>query len=442
MIAIDPESLSELETDLWQNPKARVLCEGPEDPGLASLPDHFRRSDISQIYAHPLLGGGKDRAVFLFCKRREPFNDLDLKFVALVSAFFHKRVFMLREREMLRELEVAYLDQEMTLRQSEKLATLGKMSAGMAHELNNPASAARRSAEQLREVIDTMQTARFHLGGLGLSEDQLEEVRLFEVAAIGLARRPDSLEPLERSDREEVMETWLDDRDVDDPWELAPSLVSMGQQPETLEHLAESFEAEEFDVVLQALASHFTVHRLLVEMGHGTNRIADIVGALKSYTYLDQAPVQEIDVREGLDDTLVMLNSKLKDGVSVERDYQEDLPRIEAHGSELNQVWTNLIDNAVAAIGGEGKLRLRAYTDDSYVVVEVVDDGPGVPREVQENVFDPFFTTKAPGEGTGLGLNISHNIVVQKHKGEISVDSKPGETRFVVRLPATLEGAT
>jgi signal transduction histidine kinase len=335
MIAIDPESLSELETDLWQNPKARVLCEGPEDPGLASLPDHFRRSDISQIYAHPLLGGGKDRAVFLFCKRREPFNDLDLKFVALVSAFFHKRVFMLREREMLRELEVAYLDQEMTLRQSEKLATLGKMSAGMAHELNNPASAARRSAEQLREVIDTMQTARFHLGGLGLSEDQLEEVRLFEVAAIGLARRPDSLEPLERSDREEVMETWLDDRDVDDPWELAPSLVSMGQQPETLEHLAESFEAEEFDVVLQALASHFTVHRLLVEMGHGTNRIADIVGALKSYTYLDQAPVQEIDVREGLDDTLVMLNSKLKDGVSVERDYQEDLPRIEAHGSEL-----------------------------------------------------------------------------------------------------------
>jgi signal transduction histidine kinase len=176
---------------------------------------------------------------------------------------------------------------------------------------------------------------------------------------------------------------------------------------------------------------------LLEEIGHGATRIAEIVKALKGYSYMDQAPVQAIDVREGLNDTLVMLSSKLRDGIKVSLDYAEDLPRIQGYGSELNQVWTNLIDNAIGAMGGKGALELRTYQDDEWVVVEVADSGPGIPLEAREKIFDPFYTTKAPGEGTGLGLNISHGIVVEKHSGQISVDSTPGATRFTVKLPIT-----
>jgi signal transduction histidine kinase len=188
-------------------------------------------------------------------------------------------------------------------------------------------------------------------------------------------------------------------------------------------------------VVIDYFGSQFTAYTLLEEIGHGARRIAEIVKALKGYSYMDQAPLQSVDVREGLNDTLVMLSSKLREGIEVSLDYAEDLPRIQGYGSELNQVWTNLIDNAVGAMGGKGSLELRTYQDDDWVVVEVADNGPGIPIEAQEKIFDPFYTTKAPGEGTGLGLNISHGIVVEKHGGQISVESTPGATRFTVKLP-------
>jgi signal transduction histidine kinase len=178
---------------------------------------------------------------------------------------------------------------------------------------------------------------------------------------------------------------------------------------------------------------------MLEEIGQGTSRIVEIVKALKSYTYLDQAPTQSVDVHEGLNDTLVILRSKLKTGIQVQREYAENLPRIEAYGSELNQVWTNIIDNAVSAMQGQGKIILKTYQEDSWVVVEIRDSGPGIPEEIQTKIFDPFFTTKAPGEGTGLGLNISHNIIVQKHKGKLNVTSKPGETCFKISLPIDSE---
>ena len=190
-------------------------------------------------------------------------------------------------------------------------------------------------------------------------------------------------------------------------------------------------------VVVDYFGSKFTAYTLLEEIGLGAKRVAEIVKALKGYSYMDQAPLQAVDVREGLNDTLVMLSSKLRDGIEVALDFDEDLPPIQGYGSELNQVWTNLIDNAVGAMGGRGELDLRAYQDETWVVVEVGDTGPGMPAEVREKVFDPFYTTKAPGEGTGLGLNISHGIVVEKHRGQISVDSKPGATRFTVKLPIT-----
>jgi signal transduction histidine kinase len=211
----------------------------------------------------------------------------------------------------------------------------------------------------------------------------------------------------------------------------------MGLCTAELEDLAKRFDPAVAPIVIDYFGSQFTAYTLLEEIGHGARRIADIVKALKGYSYMDQAPVQAVDVREGLNDTLVMLSSKLRDGVKVSLDYAEDLPRVQGYGSELNQVWTNLIDNAIGAMDGKGALELRAYQDGDWVVVEVADSGTGIPIEAQEKIFDPFYTTKAPGEGTGLGLNISHGIVVEKHSGEISVDSKPGATRFTVKLPIT-----
>jgi signal transduction histidine kinase len=342
-------------------------------------------------------------------------------------------------KKKLRDLEVAYLQQEMALRQNEKLATLGKLSAGVAHELNNPAAAAQRGVAQLQEAIVKLEQAEFSLGQLNLSALQLEALEPHTQLIEQRAKEPIDLDPLTRSDQEYEIETWLEDQGVEDAWELAPTLVNIGYNYSALSELAENFTSEEFPIVAVLLCNMYTTRNLLEEIGQGTGRITEIVKALKSYTYLDQAPVQSVDIHEGLNDTLVMLRSKLKAGVQVRREYAPDLPRIEAFGSELNQVWTNIIDNAVSAMEGQGEIVLRTYRHDAWVVVEIKDTGPGIPPDIQAKIFDPFFTTKAPGEGTGLGLNISHNIIVQKHKGKIAVNSRPGETCFEIKLPLNFE---
>jgi signal transduction histidine kinase len=209
----------------------------------------------------------------------------------------------------------------------------------------------------------------------------------------------------------------------------------MGLCATELGELTASFDDDVTPTVIDYFGSRFTAYTLLQEIGHGTERIAEIVKALKGYSYMDQAPIQAVDVREGLNDTLVMLSSKLREGIKVDLDFAENLPPIQGFGSELNQVWTNLIDNAIGAMNSKGALELKAYQDDDWIVVEVADNGPGIPADVQEKIFDPFFTTKAPGEGTGLGLNISHGIIVEKHGGQISVNSQPGATRFTIKLP-------
>jgi signal transduction histidine kinase len=247
------------------------------------------------------------------------------------------------------------------------------------------------------------------------------------------------LDGLERSDREDEIEGWLDDHGVPEPWDRAPQLAEQNFSVDELDRLAEGVREEHLALVLDWLIHLCSVYRLLEEIRHGAGRVSEIVGALKSYSYLGQAPIQDIDINEGLRQTLIIMRSKLKKGVQVVQELDEALPRIHAYGSELNQVWTNLIDNAVGAMGGQGKLVLRSRRDGESIVVEVEDDGPGIPRDVVSRIFDPFFTTKAPGQGTGLGLHTCHSIVTKKHSGSIDVTSRAGQTRFVVRLP--IEGA-
>ena len=339
------------------------------------------------------------------------------------------------QKKRLRDLEKAYLQQEVMLRQSEKLATLGKLSAGMAHELNNPAAAAQRGAAQLQATFSHLQQTHLRLGELDLTGSQLDSLLALDELAQQRAKQPPDLDALTRSDRENELEAWLDKRGVKDAWDVAPTLVDLGYDCDALNTLVACFTAAQFFAVIDWLSDTYTIYSLLEEIGRGAGRISELVKALKGYTYLDQAPIQNVDLHEGLDSTLVILRSKLKEGITVHRQYSPDLPHIQARGSELNQVWTNLIDNAIDAMDGSGEITLRTRCDDAWAVVEIEDSGPGIPEELLPNLFDPFFTTKAPGKGTGLGLNISHNIIVQKHQGRIEVTSQPGRTRFEVRIP-------
>lgn len=327
---------------------------------------------------------------------------------------------------------------ELVLQQSEKMAQLGTLTAGIAHELNNPASAARRGSEQLSTAIEHFQQAYQQFHEQGFSKVQWDKAAELREYARMRATQPVDLDSLGRSDREEEIESWLDDRNVENSWDHAPTLVSLGYQTADLAELENTFPGPQLGVALQWLGTLYTIFSLLEEINQGTSRIGEIVKSLKSYVYLDQAPVQEVDVHEGLDNTLVMLRSKLKAGITLERHYAEDLPMIMAYGSELNQVWTNIIDNAVDAMDGTGAISISTRRMDDWIFVEIEDSGPGIPADIQRKIFSPFFTTKPMGKGTGLGLNISFNIV-QKHKGEIKVFSRPGKTCFSVCLPINFE---
>jgi signal transduction histidine kinase len=321
--------------------------------------------------------------------------------------------------------------------QREKLAALGKLSAGLAHELNNPAAAAHRAAEQLQETFNALQPSMLNLGTLCLSPAQRSFLSDFAASLLtGLAKRS-SLDAMAQSECEERSTVWLEEHGFDDPWELAPALVDAGLDVPLLNRLAEHLDVQSLPCVLTWLAKSLTAAGLVQEIVQSTSRIADLVKAIKSYSYMDQAPQQEIDVRDGLKDTLTMLGHKLRHGITVEPDWDADLPKICAYGSELNQVWTNLIDNAVDAMDGKGRLTIHTACEGDGILVEIGDDGPGIPPDVLSHLFEPFFTTKGVGDGTGLGLDTSRKIVVDHHHGDIRVVSEPGNTRFQVRLPIT-----
>ena len=333
---------------------------------------------------------------------------------------------------------------ETMLRQSEKMAQLGTLSAGIAHELNNPAAAVHRGADQLRDALPALLTAQAALHALGLPPAQMARLEALAAQVQQQAAEPLPLDALTRSDREATLEQWLERRDVPDAWELAPALVEVQADEAFLADLTTTFASDALAPVVRWLSAIYAVHSLLAELTQGAARITDIVKSFKSYVYLDQAPTQAVNVHEGLDHTLLILRHKLK-GIQLKREYASDLPRIEAYGSELNQVWTNLLDNAADALDGktdgQGEIIIRTRLEDGFVVVEVQDNGPGIPAAVLPRIFDPFFTTKAPGKGTGLGLDISYNIVVHKHRGDIKAFSQSGKTCFQVLLPVRADTA-
>ena len=322
---------------------------------------------------------------------------------------------------------------EASLVQSDRLAALGTLAAGLAHELNNPAAAIQRSSEYLREAFESWRRRTVDLNALEMTARERHSLTELEqgIAECGLARADDAAIRGEES----RLIARLEALGIDEPWEVAPAMAAYGWTVERLDTALGDFAEPHLRPVLHWLGAGLAAQQLLEEIQRASKAISDIVRAVKSYAYLDQAPVQDVDLRMSLEDTLMILNHKLKHGVEVVREYDPQLPRIEAYAGELNQVWTNIIDNAVQAMGGKGRLELGLKGLGHEVEIRIADDGPGIPPAVASRIFDPFFTTKPQGLGTGLGLHIARDIVVNRHRGRIDFTSQPGRTEFRIVLP-------
>jgi signal transduction histidine kinase len=321
--------------------------------------------------------------------------------------------------------------------QRERLLAMGKLTAGLTHELNNPAAAASRATASLRDRFAGMRHKLAMLADGKLDGEMLRSLTTLQeefVSRIGGAR---DLSALERSDREDAVADWLEEHDVDRPWELAGVFVAAGLGDDDLERVAGAVAPSFLEPALRWLAYTVETETLLAEIAASTGRISTLVDAAKQYSQMDRTPHRPTDLHVGLDATLVMLSAKIAPGVTVVKEYDRSLPEVPAYAGELNQVWTNLIVNALDAMGGEGTLTLRTSQDGDCALVEVADTGPGIPEELRRRVFEPFFTTTPVGQGTGLGLDVSWRIVVKRHGGDLRVTSTPGDTRFQVVLPLT-----
>jgi signal transduction histidine kinase len=317
-------------------------------------------------------------------------------------------------------------------RQRAALIALGELAARLAHEINNPASAAARAVDALEDANDTLFSSLTRL-----VQESLTAAQLMELDALRreIDTSSSTVDPLTLADKEDALLEWLDTRNVDNGWQIAPPLAAAGVDVQWCERVAAALDGGTLGPGLQWIASTLATRALLSEMQEATTRISALLDAVKSYSQVDRATMQLVDVTEGIESTIVILGHKLGEGITVVRDYAPDAPRIEGNPGELNQVWTNLIDNALDALDGSGTLRISTRADGSDFVVEIADTGPGMAPEVQARAFEPFFTTKELGKGTGLGLDIARRIVVDRHHGRITVASRPGETVLSVYLP-------
>ncbi|HEX8007617.1 MAG TPA: ATP-binding protein [Trebonia sp.] len=319
--------------------------------------------------------------------------------------------------------------------QRERLLALGSLSAGLTHELNNPAAAAVRATASLRERVAGMRGKLRLLASHKFQRATLETLIEIQQRAVEKVSKAPKLDPVAASDAEDEVSDWLDDRGIGDGWQLAPTFVQAGLDTEWLDQVQDTVGPEMLESALRWLNYTVETELLMNEIEDSSTRISTLVGAARQYSQLDRAPFQVVDVHDLLDSTLLMLSGKIGAGVKVVKDYDRTLPKIPAFAAELNQVWTNLIDNAASAMHGSGTLTVRTALDNDRVLVEFGDTGPGIPDDIKDRIFEPFFTTKPVGEGTGLGLDISWRIVVNKHHGDLRAESRPGDTRFRVWLP-------
>ncbi len=326
---------------------------------------------------------------------------------------------------------------ESTARQRESLVTLGTLAAGLAHEINNPAAAATRAVASLEDACQTLLSS---LGRLAHGEIAAEQFIALDALRLSLTPRTPALDPLALSEVEDELSTWLTDHGVARDWVIAPPLAAAGADLAWCERASDALGETALEPGLEWVASTFAAFTLLSEVKESTRRVSDLVASVRSYSQVDRGSLQRIAVQDGLESTLIMLGHKLREGVVVERDFGSDVPEIEAYAGELNQVWTNLIDNAVDAMDGRGTLRVTTRPDGDSVLVEICDTGRGMPGAVAARAFEAFFTTKDVGKGTGLGLDIARRVIVERHGGSIDIDSRPGETRLRVRIPVRSGG--
>ncbi|MFW6074384.1 MAG: response regulator [Chloroflexota bacterium] len=355
----------------------------------------------------------------------KPFNPIILR--ARLNASLEKKRY--------RDLERAYLEQELMLRQAEVLAALGKLAAGMAHELNNSVSAAQRGAERIQDLVDQSQALSGRLQSTGLSAEEehllaqhAERLRQTETDAIKLS-------PIERSERELAIEDTLRAAGINDPWSYASQLVDIAVTPDFVTDIMARYDASRATALIEWLGKSAELNAVVSDVRTSLSKVRDIVSALKAYAYMDQAPIQYIDVNEALESTLAVLQPSIPPDIEIRRDFGANMSHVEANGSQLSLVWTNILDNAVAAVGVAGTITIRTREEDGWVSVEIEDTGPGIAPEIEPHIFEPFFTTKPPGRGAGLGLSVSHTIIVQNHGGTIRMRSHPGATCFQVQLP-------